>query len=399
MEDKKQPIIVKKIKKGGHGHHGGAWKVAFADFAVAMMAFFMVMWLLGAATKVQLAGISQYFDSVTLVEGTSPVASQGMAGPGGASTSMIDMGGQMNLEKGDGDKPNEQFKADSDQSKIDQQVEVEKERRQLMDLMKDIKQSIDDSEALAAYKNQLKIDITPEGLRIQILDEENRPMFNSGQASLRKHMIDILSELAIFINSVPNKISISGHTDAIPYVGRKNYSNWELSADRANTARRTLVDGGLDEDRLGRVVGLGSSILFDPRAPEAPINRRISIIVMNKATEQAMLLGEGGEMLSNLDDLPIGSDDVIETPAQDINTKPQLAPIGDDSAGVLGQGNINPINSILRDLQDLNPDAKPIPAKKKPVEEAEPKADDKKAKPPGLKLPPIIDPALLPKNP
>jgi len=315
MIDKKQPIIVKKVFHGGHGHHGGAWKVAFADFVTAMMAFFLLLWLVGGTTDEEKAAMSEYFQNPSMSQGTSSTAATSM-GPGGASTSLIEFSKTLDVKQQD-KKKDEDFKqkveTDVEQEK---RIKEEKEEKELLDeLMETLKKAIEQSQALAPYKDQLLIDITPEGLRIQIVDKANRPMFDSGKADLKYYTAAILFELAKFINEVPNRISISGHTDISKFKGRENYSNWELSADRANSARRALVDGGMGEKKIGRVVGLGSSTLFDKADPLNPINRRISIIVMNKKTDEAIARGEGvsDQYLAernkakegNFDDLPM----------------------------------------------------------------------------------------------
>ncbi len=280
MIDKKQPIIVKKVIHGGHGHHGGAWKVAFADFATAMMAFFLLLWLMGGTSDEEKAAISEYFDNPSMASGvSSSPAPSSIQGPGGASTSLIQLGGALDMPKKDEDRP---------QTK----KELEEEKKQLDDLMEKIKEAIETNSALKQFKDQLLLDITPEGLRIQIVDKENRPMFDSGKANLKFYTFEILMELAQVINEAPNRISISGHTDATPF-NKDDYSNWELSADRANAARRAMIDGGLLSSKIGRVVGLADSVLFDKNNPYSPINRRIAIIVMNKKTEQAISRGEG----------------------------------------------------------------------------------------------------------
>ncbi len=276
MIDKKQPIIIKKVVKGGHGHHGGAWKVAFADFATAMMAFFLLMWLMGGTSDEERAAISQYFENPSMTPGASPTPSTPSAvqGPGGASTSMIDLGGALDL-------PKEQT-----------EQELEEEQQKLDDLMEKLKEAIESSPALSKFKDQLLLDITPEGLRIQIIDKEGRPMFDSGKADLKYHTFEILRELAPIINEAPNRISLSGHTDATPF-NLEDYSNWELSADRANSARRAILDGGLRAEKVGRVVGLADSVLFDKANPRSAVNRRIAILIMNKKTEQSITIGEG----------------------------------------------------------------------------------------------------------
>lgn len=287
MTELKQVIIVRRKKKGGHGHHGGAWKVAYADFVTAMMAFFLVMWLVGAGTKQQRAAISEYFKNPSMTQGQSTMAPSGKMGPGGASTSMIKLGGAMDLPKGPGDQ--EKF-AKPATSADAEKIAKEQEKKRLEQLMKDLQQAIAQSQAMAPYKDQLLIDITSEGLRIQIVDKQNRPMFDNGSGALKSYTVQILHELAGFINQVPNQISISGHTDSAPYIrADSQYGNWELSADRANAARRTLTDGGMQPDKVARVVGLAASVPFDKQDPAAAINRRISIVVMTHDAAKAAL--------------------------------------------------------------------------------------------------------------
>jgi chemotaxis protein MotB len=291
------PIIIKKVKKRGHGHHGGSWKVAFADFATAMMAFFLLMWLMGSTTEEQKGAISEYFNNPSAVPGTSTSpAPSSIQGPGGASTSMIQLGGGMELhtDSDSEDGPPNQNGAISDDDAEKRAEELDRER--LNSLLQELKEAIDAREALAKFKDQILLDITPEGVRIQIVDHDRRSMFPLGSARLEDFSTQILFELASIIKTVPNKISVSGHTDIKPYLAN-NYSNWELSADRANAARRALVTGGLPTEKVGRVVGLASSVLLDAAVPDSPINRRISIIVMNRRTEEA-ILHENGSLLS-----------------------------------------------------------------------------------------------------
>jgi chemotaxis protein MotB len=294
-------IVIKRYKKAGHGHHGGGWKVAFADFATAMMAFFLLMWLMGATTEKQKGAISEYFNNPSSIQGASPVPSPSpINGPGGASTSMIKLGGGMELHHDPAPpaeaappQPDAQVPPKDSESEGDAEA-ADKER--LEGLMHELKEGIDMRESLAKFKDQILLDVTPEGVRIQIIDHERRSMFPSGSAALEGFSADILHELSSIINNVPNRISISGHTDIRPLV-KPNYSNWELSADRANAARRALIEGGLPPAKIGRVVGLSSSTLLEPSEPENPINRRISIVVMNKRTEDA-INQENGALLS-----------------------------------------------------------------------------------------------------
>ena len=284
-EERVRPIIVKKIKKGGGGHHGGAWKIAYADFVTAMMAFFLLMWLLGSTSKAQKEGISEYFKT--------PLK-QVLMGPSmGASDTIIKGGGGMDFTKKSGqvkkvDGPDGKKKAvDAEEAK---KALEQVEKVKLEELKKKIEKAIDDSPTLSKFKNQLLLDITSDGLRVQIVDEQNRAMFNSSKADMQPYAKQILQELGKTLNDVPNKISLSGHTDATPYPnGEKSYSNWELSSDRANASRRELVAGGMDETKLLRVVGLSSASLFNKENPFDATNRRISIIIMNKQAEENAL--------------------------------------------------------------------------------------------------------------
>nr|WP_225737360.1 flagellar motor protein MotB [Dyella acidiphila] len=281
-------IIVRRGRRQKHGHHGGAWKVAYADFVTAMMAFFLVMWLIGVGTKQQRAAIAEYFKNPSMVQGNATMAPPGKMGPGGASDSAIKLGGAMDIPHG----PGKDLRASRSAAPDVEKLAREQEKARLENLMQQLHAAIEKSQALAPFKDQLLLDITPEGLRIQIVDKQNRPMFDTGSATLEPYTVAILHELASFIGQAPNKISISGHTDDAPYSGEHGYSNWELSADRANAARRALLDGGLVEDKIARVVGLAASVPFDKVVPSDPINRRISIILMTKQAQDAALSQE-----------------------------------------------------------------------------------------------------------
>jgi chemotaxis protein MotB len=275
-DDTQRPIVIKRIKKAGGGAHGGAWKIAYADFVTAMMAFFLLMWLLGSTTKGQLQGISDYFKTPL------KVALQGGEGSGDASS--VIKGGGEDLTRKTG-----QVKRGAEDQAVKEIISLEKtkaEKEKLEEMKAKLQQMIEKNEKLKAFKKQLKVDITDEGLRIQIIDDKNRPMFDSGGAAMKGYTRDILREIGKTLNELPNRISLSGHTDAIQYTtGERGYSNWELSADRANASRRELVAGGLEDGKIMRVVGLGSAVPFNKDSPSDPVNRRISIIVMNKKTE------------------------------------------------------------------------------------------------------------------
>ncbi len=264
-----QPIILKRKKVIAAGHHGGSWKVAFADFATAMMAFFLVLWLTATASPEQIKAVEGYFrDPVGFTEGGSP--------------SPVDLEGSASVinEASPNIEPGQIAINDNVVDELSETLE----QRRMEELFQELKQRIEENETLQEFKNQLLIDITDEGLRIQIVDRSGRPMFDSGKAELKYYSQEILFELAKTLGAVDNKLSITGHTDATPFGGRPGYTNWELSADRANTARRALVAGGVRGQQIARVVGLSDSILFDQGEPTAPVNRRISIIVLNKKT-------------------------------------------------------------------------------------------------------------------
>jgi chemotaxis protein MotB len=301
MSEQKAPIIIKRIKKVAGGHHGGAWKIAYADFVTAMMAFFLLMWLLGSTAKGDLAGIAEYFKTPL------KVAMQGGSGSGDSSSVIKGGGADLTRKGGQVKKGETEAKKKSYNLKA-AQAELERiEAAKLKQLKKNLEGAIDANPTLKQFKRQLLIDITSEGLRIQIVDEQNRPMFNLASAELQPYTKVILHEIARVLNGVQNRISLSGHTDATPFAnGERGYSNWELSTDRANASRRELIAGGMGEEKMLRVVGLASSVPFTQAAPHDPVNRRISIIVMNKRTEEAVTKEAGG--LTGTDDAGSGDE-------------------------------------------------------------------------------------------
>ncbi|NJM31937.1 MAG: flagellar motor protein MotB, partial [Limnobacter sp.] len=282
-------IVIKKIKKGGHGHHGGAWKIAYADFVTAMMAFFLLMWLLGSTSDGDLKGISDYFNN--------PLKVALMGGEGsGTATSVIDAGGADlarsvgQLQHGSND---EDYSPRNDAA---QQAFEAAEAAKLEELKGQIEQLIDASTLMKQFKDQIRLDITQEGLRIQIVDEKNRPMFDSGSAVLKDYTKVILRSLTQVLIEVDNKLTLSGHTDAAPYAsGGFGYSNWELSADRANASRREMMSAGMPQSKVLRVVGLASSVPLESQQPFAAVNRRIAIVVMNKRAENAVRALSGSD--------------------------------------------------------------------------------------------------------
>jgi len=281
----KKPIIVKKIKKVTGGHHGGAWKIAYADFVTAMMAFFLLMWLLGSTSQGDLTGIAEYFKT--------PLRVALMGGKSVGNTNSVINGGGGNITKSEG---NTQLSENKSNTSLDAQNEKKTEIENLKKLKEKIETTIDSNPNLKQYQKQILIDITTEGLRIMVVDDQNRPMFKIGSSQVELYMHEILREIGGMLNGVPNSISISGHTDAKQYANQEGrYTNWELSSDRAQASRRELIYGGMNKEKVVRVVGLSSSVLYNKDDPFDPMNRRISIIVMNKDAEKRALQ-DGGEV-------------------------------------------------------------------------------------------------------
>lgn len=289
-DDSTRPIVIKRKKVVAGGAHGGAWKIAYADFVTAMMAFFLLMWLLGSTAKGDLQGIAEFFQNPL------KIANQGGSGSGDATSILQGGGKDLTRQSGQVKRGDVEAKRSTSFSK-EAQAEFRRKEQERLELLKsDIEKMIAQSPQLAQFKKQMLLDITSEGLRIQIIDEQNRPMFDSSSADLKPYTRDILREIGKALNGVSNRISLAGHTDAAQFSGgEKGFSNWELSANRANASRRELVAGGMDDSKVVRVVGLASTVLFDKNDPLNSVNRRISIVVLNQRTEKAILQEEGPE--------------------------------------------------------------------------------------------------------
>jgi chemotaxis protein MotB len=309
-------IIIKKIKKvSGGGHHGGAWKVAYADFVTAMMAFFLLLWLLNATTEDQKKGIAEYFTPITALNPES--VSQSNSGSGGVMggrslttdgalvndtspmgiTVSLPGAGEEGLDQSDtptddpldGKKPADHTARTSDQT--DSTVnpdeinhltqEIEQERFAAAEA--DLRQAIESIPDLSDFGKNLVIDQTPEGLRIQIIDQEGRSMFSSGSSDMFAHTQRLLALVSDAISKLDNPVAIKGHTDSTPYSSDNGYSNWELSTDRANSSRRALIAAGLPASRIASVVGRADQEHFVPEEPNSPRNRRISIVLLRQA--------------------------------------------------------------------------------------------------------------------
>jgi chemotaxis protein MotB len=276
-------IIIRRIKKGAETHHGGAWKVAMADFAMAMMALFLILWLINSSNEEEIAKVAGYFNDPSAYADGNKVP----------SAWVIDLGGSPAVQD------NVAISETIDPTKVLQAEEIESaaeaiERARLKTMEEEFQKQIDASSTLSPYKDQIKVDITNEGVRIQIVDKTNRPMFDPGSVRLKYYAEDILYEMAPIFGAVPNRISITGHTDSSGSKSAWAAGNWELSAGRANAARRALGDAGLSEDKIAQVVGMGDKAHFDISQPASPINRRIAIVVLNKRTDKAIASRAGG---------------------------------------------------------------------------------------------------------
>lgn len=281
-EKKLQPIIIKRVKKGDHSPHGGAWKIAYADFMTAMMAFFLLMWLLGSSSQGDLQGIAAYFNS--------PLKVAMNGGDSSGNSSSVIPGGGNDLAKIYGEVQRANAENDAQGQKSLRQQRAQQDAQRIKSLRAKIDAMISSNATLKEYKSQIRMDVTPDGLQIQIVDEQNRPMFDIGSAVVKPYMRAILREVGAALGNVENRISLAGHTDAAPYgMGEKSYSNWELSTDRANASRRELVAAGMPNDKLARVVGLAASDLLLPDEPRAPQNRRITITVLTHEAEERLL--------------------------------------------------------------------------------------------------------------
>lgn len=302
MADNQQPIIIKKVKAHGHAHHGGAWKVAYADFVTAMMAFFLLLWLLNATTEEQKAGISNYFSPVSVSSNSS--GSGGLFGG-------TDFTSEASLSSGSGPGDgaavvqlppvdSAEFDVDADGDSLPETIDedelaelvAKQEEEQFEKAAAELRQAIRSVPELAELQDSLVVEQTPEGLRIQLLDQEQVSMFGLGSTEPEEETRRLLSLVAEAVKHLPNKLSISGHTDGRPFHGASGYSNWELSADRANAARRLLIDAGIEASRVAQVQGRADTELLVPEDPTSPRNRRISVVLLreNRAAKGAQRL-------------------------------------------------------------------------------------------------------------
>ncbi len=283
-QDELQPIIVKKIKKGGHGHHGGAWKVAYADFVTAMMAFFLLLWLLSVTTEVQKQGIADYFTS-------SPMITRSESGAGGVlgGTTVELEGAMTSTVKPLVERPATQDPAlkpgsipPREETNVSDERFKEEQRKREQANFEQAKAALERAMQASPEldKDSFQIDTTTEGLRIQLLDQADKPLFASGSDTLLPHTKNLLRQVSEVVQTLPNELSVRGHTDSVPYGPGADYTNWELSADRANAARRQLLKGGLPASRVNNVVGKADTDHLFADDPRDGRNRRISVILL-----------------------------------------------------------------------------------------------------------------------
>jgi chemotaxis protein MotB len=316
-------IVVRKIEEGGHGHHGGAWKVAYADFVTAMMAFFLLMWLLNATTEEQRKGIADYFAPSNVLARSSSGSGEPFGGrTPHASEQMTQDAGAIRVERGpmpvlpdvevedessiparpvplrdgpDGEDEEADPRrvrtaradappGDADPSQLsDAELRAEHQRREreaFERAAEDLRRAIAQDPALADLGRQLLIEQTPEGLRIQLLDADRQPMFALGGAAPNDRARGLIARVAQVAARLPNRIAITGHTDATPFRGGTERSNWDLSTERANATRRLLTDAGIAEARIESVAGQADRQPLLRDQPAAAANRRVAITLL-----------------------------------------------------------------------------------------------------------------------
>ncbi|WP_417317633.1 flagellar motor protein MotB [Emcibacter sp.] len=289
MADEERPIIIKRIKKVSGGAHGGAWKVAYADFVTAMMAFFLLLWLMNATTEEQRSGLADYFSPTSASTSSSSGSGDILGGVSlntdGAQSSAVTVSipdqSQTLNKKQDGEGG--ESVARNEEEKTLEEIMAEREQEFFEQMSEDLRQSMQESPELAELQDQLLIDITEDGMRIQIVDKDNRAMFKPGTPILYGYAEKMIAKVAGVIEKMPNRISISGHTDSAGFSKGSNYTNWELSADRANASRRVLLRRGVPSDRFAEVQGKADT---EPLLPDRPLrseNRRITILLLREA--------------------------------------------------------------------------------------------------------------------
>jgi len=290
--------IIKKIKKVAGGHHGGQWKVAYADFVTAMMAFFLLLWLINVTSPAQKMGLAEFFTPTIGVKDNMGIGFKGGKSPSTvvarANTDLNAVGlveGQIKqgpvLQAPDVSMP---LKADPDAEatstarKAREDGKDDSQDRQDTDELDktgdEIRQALEKDPNLEIFKNNIQVQETPDGLKIDMIDDQKTPMFVTGSAMLNNTGKKVLDSMANIIVKTPNHITITGHTDAVAATSNPNYTNWELSSDRANAARRALITTEVEPDRVAKIIGLADRELLVPDQPNNPRNRRITILLL-----------------------------------------------------------------------------------------------------------------------
>jgi chemotaxis protein MotB len=304
------PVIIKKVKSGGHGgHHGGAWKVAYADFVTAMMAFFLLLWLLNVTTDVQKRGIADYFDPT--ISSKSQSGAGGVLGgltigsPGSQAASSsapaLEIARMAQRQPNEGDDGNNGGTVSTDQQDQDdtppppppktiddktlEKANADREQKRFEEAAAQLREAVKDMPELAKLADNLIIENTPEGLRIQLVDQDKQPMYPLGSADMLDPAKKLIALVSQAVMKLPNKVAITGHTDSSTYPAGGKYTNWELSTDRANAARREFITDGVPEDRVARVTGMADQEPLFPKEPASPQNRRISIVLLRQNQE------------------------------------------------------------------------------------------------------------------
>ncbi len=301
-------IIIRRKKKGGHGggHHGGAWKVAYADFVTAMMSFFLLLWLLNVTTDNQRKGIADYFAPASIsksesgaggvmggqtitasgaqISETTPISSDDRTIP---TVGRGEEGDEDTREKSDGTgepgakEPAVKLTPEQEAAALSSAIKNEEEHFKEAESL--LKQAIQAAPELRAFANQILVDRTPEGLRIQLIDRDKFSMFPSGGSVPYEAARDLLRMVGKVIGRLPNQITVTGHTDSSPFSAGSRRDNWSLSSERANVSRTELVVGGVDDRRIARVVGMADRDPLIPEDPKDAKNRRISIVLLRQS--------------------------------------------------------------------------------------------------------------------
>lgn len=313
-------VVVRRSKSSRASHHGGSWKIAYADFMTAMMAFFLVMWLLSSSSPQERQHIAEYFKApvrVALSNGNKASLSDSVI-PGGGPDAI----------KNDGELKRDNLR----------KRKSEGDMKKLAQARTDLEKKFRNDPRLAQYQSNLRLLLTEDGLLIQIVDSQERPMFRVGSKQLESYLKDILFALVPVLNELPNRISLTGHTDSLPYVnGEVGYSNWELSADRANALRQTLISGGMLDGKFLRVIGTADTMRVQNTTADNPVNRRISILVLSKEKEASILRED--TLLQALPDTPQGQNLKTELNMQPVTSEQQQSmPASAVAPGVKSDG-------------------------------------------------------------